>query len=112
MLQSKITVLGYDLMDNAHQMPVNVFRIIEDVVYNYTDEIALLPISQRILDPIKTIDKISELCRLIPYSYYNNIQEINNMKLPEYIITATTLVCILIRSYLCTSNLIEKGYYG
>lgn len=100
---------GNVLMDNSHQMPVNVFRIIEDVVYNYTDEIALLPISQRILDPIKTIDKISELCRLIPYSYYNNIQEINNMKLPEYIITATTLVCILIRSYLCTSNLIKKG---
>jgi DNA-directed RNA polymerase beta' subunit len=41
--------------------------------------------------------------------YYNSIQEKNNMLLPEYIVTATTLVCILIKSYLCTANLIKKG---
>ena len=99
---------GNILVDNAHQMPVNVFRIIEDVVYNYTDAIKQLPKSQRILDPIKTINKVSELCRVIPYVYFNEIQEKNNMKIPEYILTATTLVCILIRSYLCTSNLLKK----
>lgn len=100
---------GSILIDNSHQMPVNVFRIIEDVVYNYKDEIDTLPKSQTILDPIRTINKVSELCRLIPYVYYNNIQEENNMDIPEYIRTATTLACILIRSYLCTSNLLKKG---
>ena len=100
---------GNALIDNTHQMPVNVFRIIEDVVYNYKDEIKLLPKTQRILDPIATINKVSELCRVLPYAYYNNIQENNNMPIPEYIKTSTTLVCILIRSYLCTSNLIKKG---
>jgi DNA-directed RNA polymerase II subunit RPB1 len=100
---------GSVLIDDKRQMPVNVFRIIEDVVYNYTDEISLLPKSQQILDPIQTINKVSELCRLIPYVYYNNIQEQNKMHIPEYIQTATTLVCILIRSYMCTSNLLKKN---
>jgi DNA-directed RNA polymerase II subunit RPB1 len=100
---------GSILLDNAHQMPVNVFRIIEDVVYNYTETLKQLPKSQCMLDPVKTINKVSELCRLLPYSYYNAIQEKNNMIIPDYIKTATTLVCILIRSYLCTSNLVKKG---
>lgn len=100
---------GRLLLDNAHQMPVNVFRIIEDVVYNYTDTIKQLPKNKRMLDPIKTINKVSELCRVIPYVYYNETQEKNNMPLPEYIKRATTLVCILIRSYLCTSNLVKKN---
>jgi len=100
---------GSVLIDNVHQMPVNVFRIVEDVVYNYKEEIMLLPKSQQTLDPIKTINKVTELCRVLPYVYYNDIQEKNNMKLPKFIITATTLVCILIRSYLCTSNLLKKN---
>lgn len=31
------------------------------------------------------------------------------MPIPEYIREATTLVCILLRSYLCTANLLRKG---
>ena len=42
-------------------------------------------------------------------SYYRiKIQEKNNMKIPEYILKSTTLVCILIRSYLCVANLLKK----
>jgi DNA-directed RNA polymerase II subunit RPB1 len=99
---------GSILVDSDHNLPVNVFRIIEDVVYNYKDEIMQLPKSQQVLDPVKTVNKVSELCRILPYAYYNHIQEKNNMRLPEFIVTATTLLCILIRSYLCTSNLIKK----
>ncbi len=99
---------GISLVDNAHQMPVNVYRIIEDVVYNYKEEIMQLPKSKQILDPIKTIKDVKELCRVLPYAYFNEIQERNNMKIPSFIRTSTTLVCILIRSYLCTSNLIKK----
>jgi DNA-directed RNA polymerase II subunit RPB1 len=99
---------GNILMDNTHQMPVNPFRIIEDVVYNYKSEMALLPKSQQTLDPVASINKVNELCRVLPYAYYNEIQERNNMKIPDYINTATTLLQMLIRSYLCTSNLIKK----
>ena len=100
---------GNVLIDNTHQMPVNVFRIIEDVVYNYKDELKLLSSSQKILDPIATINKVTELCRVLPYAYYNETQEKNNMRIPDYIKKSTTLVCILIRSYLCTYNLLNKG---
>jgi DNA-directed RNA polymerase II subunit RPB1 len=100
---------GNVIIDNGHQMPVNVYRIIEDVVYNYKNELAQLPNSQKILDPVATINKVSELCRVLPYVYYNEIQENNNMPIPEYIREATTLVCILLRSYLCTANLLRKG---
>lgn len=100
---------GGTLIDNTHQMPVNVFRIIEDTLYNYKDQLKSMPSSKLILDPIRTIDKVTELCALLPYSYYNYIQEKNRTKLPEYVVTATTLLCILIRSYLSTSNLLKKG---
>ena len=100
---------GNLIIDNGHQMPVNVYRIIEDVVYNYKNELTQLPKSQKILDPIMAIEKVSELCRVLPYVYYNETQEKNNMKIPEYIREATTLVCILLRSYLCTANLLRKG---
>jgi DNA-directed RNA polymerase II subunit RPB1 len=100
---------GSILIDNTRQMPVNVFRIIEDVYYTYKDDIKRMPKSKQMLDPIRTIEKVAELCRVLPYSYYNEIQEKNNSAIPDYIKTATTLICILIRSYLCTANLIKKG---
>jgi DNA-directed RNA polymerase II subunit RPB1 len=100
---------GTVLIGNTHQMPVNPFRIIEDVLYNYKDEIAKLDSKQIMFDPVAAINKVSELCRLIPYIYFNEAQEKNNMRLPEYIVTATTLLQILLRSYLCTGNLINKG---
>jgi DNA-directed RNA polymerase II subunit RPB1 len=99
---------GNVLIDNKKQMPVNVFRMIEDVIYNYKDEMDELPESKKILDPIKSIDLVQELCELLPYAYYNEIQERKKMKIPEYIKNATVLTSILIRSYLCTANLIKK----
>lgn len=94
------------LFGNTHQSPVNVFRIVEDVIYNFTDESSHL---KRVLDPIDAIKKVSDLCLVLPYVYYNSIQEKNKASIPRYINTATTLLRILIRSYLCTSKLIEKG---
>lgn len=100
---------GSILIGNTSQMPVNVFRIIEDTVYNFKDEIKKLPKSKQLLDPIATINKVTELCRVLPYAYYNEIQEKNQTVLPDYIKTATTLMGILIRGYLCNANLIKKG---
>jgi DNA-directed RNA polymerase II subunit RPB1 len=96
------------IFNNSNQLPFNVFRIIEDVMYNYNDEIKQIK-NKAVLDPIKTINKVAELCRVLPYVYYNSIQEKNNMPIPEYAKTATTLACISIRSYLCTYNLLKKG---
>ena len=102
------------LVDNELQMPVNPFRVIENVLYNYADIHEELSKEELILDPVKSIKAIEELCDLLPYAYYNRIQEDQRGKIPEYINEAVLLLKILIRTYLCTSNLVRKkinNYY-
>lgn len=99
---------GQFLIDHTMQMPVNVFRIIEDVIYNYEDVIDKLSKEQRELDPIKTIEKVREFCEIIPYAYYNANCETRRIKIPEHIERAVTLLQILIRIYLSTANLLRK----
>ena len=100
---------GQVLIDDTNQMPVNVYRIIEDVIYNYKSELADLPKEKKKFDPITAIQKVTQLCDSLPYAYYNDIQEKKKMDIPPHIAAATTLLQILIRSHLCTSNMIEKG---
>lgn len=100
---------GNYLIDNALQMPVNVFRIIEDTLYNYEDVVSKLPASKRVLDPIKTIEKVIEFCKILPYAYYNANCELRCIKIPLHIEKAVTLLRILIRTYLSTANLLRKG---
>lgn len=100
---------GQVLLDEKNQMPVNVYRIIEDIVYNYKAELQELPKSKKSFDPVLAIQKVRNLCQVLPYAYYNDIQEKRKMELPVHITTATTLLQILIRSHLCTSNMIKKG---
>ena len=57
--------LGHYLIDNIQQMPINPFRIIEDVIYNYEDVVENLAKSEKILDPIKTIESVNKLCNTI-----------------------------------------------
>ena len=100
---------GQILLDDTTQMPVNVYRIIEDIVYNYKSELQELPETKKSFDPVLTIQKVRHLCEALPYAYYNDIQETKKMPLPIHITTATTLLKILVRSHLCTSNLVKKG---
>lgn len=100
---------GNSLFDSTNKLPVNVYRIIEDAIYNYKDEMEEISKSEKMLDPVLTINKVKELCDTLPYCYYNSIQEYNKIKIPEFIKMATTLLCILIRSYLCVSNLLKKN---
>lgn len=99
---------GQFLIDHTMQMPVNVFRVIEDIIYNYEDILDKLTKEQRILDPIKTIEKVREFCEILPYAYYNTNCEKRRINIPEHINRAVTLLQILVRTYLCTSNLLRK----
>ncbi len=99
---------GQYLIDHIQQMPINPYRIIEDVLYNYEDIINDLNKEQKNLDPIRAIKKINELCDNIPYMYFNSFYEKKKAKIPELNKVATTLLCILIRSYLCCANLARK----
>ena len=94
---------GQTIMSDKVQMPVNIPRIITDIKHNYKD------IAGKMLDPLMTIKKVNELCEVLPYAHLNNIQEAKRGYIPFYLQASVTLLRILIRSYLCTSNLIKEN---
>jgi DNA-directed RNA polymerase II subunit RPB1 len=100
---------GQYLLDHTQQMPINPFRIIEDIIYNYEDVVDKLPKEKKILDPVLTISKVRDLCDNIAYMYFNSQYEKRKQKVPAVHKTAVTLLCILIRTYLCTAGLARKN---
>ncbi len=94
---------------NSKHMPINVFRIVEDTLHNYKDLIEKLSDDQKVLDPKYAIELTTELCDNLGYVFLNEMQKKRRRKLPKHITASTTLLQILIRSYLCTSYLIKKG---
>jgi len=94
---------------NQKHMAVNVYRIIEDVIYNYKDLVDSLEESERVLDPAYAVGLTRELCDNIGYVFYNEMQKKRKRRLPKYIVAATKMLQTLIRSYLCTSYLLKKG---
>ena len=94
---------------NSKQMPVNVHRIIEDVIYNYRDLVDSLDDNEKYLDPEYCIEIVKNLCSNIGYAFLNEIQSKRKRKIPKYLISSTIMLQILIRSYLCTSYLLKKG---
>ena len=49
------------------------------------------------------------MCDNLGYVFLNELQKRQRRPLPNYIVTSTNLLQILIRSYLCTSYLLKKG---
>ncbi len=87
-------------------VPVNVPRIIEDIVYNLRLK---APTPAGGLDPVRTVETVQELCKNLIYLYMNEIQEKRQTPIPGYMKSCTLLVQVLIRSYLNTANLIRAG---
>lgn len=88
-------------------MPVNVNRIIEDTLYNL--ELKKFKSKSVNLDPLKTIEKVNHLCENIVYCLVNEIQEKKKMFISAYLKNSTTLLQILIRSYLNCASLVKRG---
>jgi DNA-directed RNA polymerase II subunit RPB1 len=97
------------IMDNTKQLPVNIQRIIDDVVYNYNDVIETIDDKNRILDPIYAINSVNELCNNLAYAFQNDTQRKLKNKIPAHLVAATNLMQILLRSYLCIRYLLKKG---
>jgi len=91
------------LFTNGWKSPVNIYKIIKDVKYNYRELLGT-----EVLDPSMSIDKINILCKNLPYSYTNELQEKRKSFIPDHFNSATKLLSILIRSHLCIKNLIEN----
>lgn len=94
---------------NQKHMAVNVYRIVEDVIYNYQDLVESLDASEHVLDPTYAVNLTNELCDNLGYVFLNEFQKRRKRKLPKYLVSATKMLQILIRSYLCTSYLLKKG---
>lgn len=94
---------------SSKYMPINLLRIIDDAIYNYTDLVEKLPDDQKVLDPMYAIKLTEDLCSNLGYVFLNEMQKKIGRKIPKHIVTSTTMLQILIRSYLCTSYLLKKG---
>lgn len=89
------------LLSIERDMPVDVFKHIEDQVQRYGTE-------EHAIDPSRVISKVKELCETLHYAFTNSTQLKRRSKLPEYLKVSTELMEILIRTYLNTAYLREK----
>lgn len=94
------------LLSDVKKLPINIYRIIEDVIYNHNE---IIKESKEKINPSDVYDKVNELCNNIQYCYYNEIQQENKMEIPNHIKTTFTLINILIRSNLYIKNIIKKN---
>lgn len=97
-LQHEVNSRRNFLMKDTLRMPVNISRIIDSIG----------PVKGT-LDPVAAINLVNEYCDSIGYIYMNEFKRRQKAEIPKYITNAITLLTILIRSYLCTSNLINMS---
>ena len=96
----KIERMTNRMYQNHIRIPVNVKRILDNVVYRYRDE----KIDRR-QNPAEMVGAVQQLCRNLPYLLMNEIQERKQSPVPEYMYAATTMICVVIRSYLNMATL-------
>lgn len=92
------------LMKDTLRMPVNIAREIQNVreLAKETGRVS------KPLDPVKAIATVDEYVHGIGYVYMNEIQRKAKKPIPEHIQSVTTLLKILVRSWLCTRNLLRN----
>lgn len=91
------------LITNDLKLPVNINKIVDDVVYDHRDSN-----EKFIIDPIKSLNKVKEIYKELLYSHYNEIQLMRETKIPSYIEKSFTLLFISIKLCLCLNNIINK----
>jgi DNA-directed RNA polymerase beta' subunit len=90
------------ILSTSKQMPVNVSRVVDDVIYNYAE------MNVEAFDPEYTVSRVSALCDGLGYVFLNENCRALKIEIPKYIRSSTRLMQILIRSYLNTHVLSEK----
>lgn len=93
-------------------LPVNVSRIIDDIVFNLlgTSAPPNRPSGAHTgpkLDPVAALSSTKELLRRVDYVLLNEIQYRQGGKIPQFMSMATKLLKINLRSYLCLKNLLR-----
>lgn len=91
---------GNFLLKDTLRMPINPTRTLAGVL--------ALGEGKEPLDPVRAIELIDEYCSSIGYLWMNEIKRRAKAPIPRHIENAVTLLRILIRSHLCTANLIRS----
>ena len=94
-------------------LPVNIPDIIKRVINNFEDLVQLESINRSRdvslqLNLKEAMLSVNQLCNDITYVLLNNIQKMNKYKYPRYMDYATYMIKIVIRSYLCSRELISN----
>lgn len=82
--------------------PVNLKRIIDDVK-SFSSKSSKLQIS-------KAITKLSQFCQSVGFLLLNESYEANGGSIPEHMKASTHMMCIALRSWLCTTKLISYEF--
>jgi len=93
-----------ELITDERHVPVNVGRIVGDVLREYKD--SLVTPDKKTLDSM--VNVVNDICGKIPYLAINEIQEKLGSAIPEYIKTAVWLLTMLIRSHLHPNALVNS----
>ncbi len=91
-----------ELMGDERRMPVDVERVINDILRDNQDSLAE-PTTETLAAMVATVTALTEG---IPYVLINEIQERNKTPVPEYIRAACQLLVMLIRSHLHPNALV------
>ena len=94
------------LLSDQQILPININKIIEDILYQFVDY-KRDNLGEGNMDLFKLNDKIQMLKNKIQYSHFNEIQEHNNTKIPEYISISFTLLFISINLNLNLKRIIN-----
>ena len=98
------------ILKDKLRMPVNVPREIQNVreLARSVTDASGKPRTPKPLNPLKAVALVDEYCSSIGYCYMNNIARKAKREIPHHIESAVTFLKILIRSWLCTSNLLRN----
>lgn len=90
------------MLSTSKQMPVNVSRILDDTLYNFSE------LNTGDFDPSYVVQQVTQLCDGLGYIFSNEHCRARKVKIPKYIDASTKLMKILIRSYLNVHILSSK----
>ena len=94
-----------EMITDEISMPVNIDRIIGNVVREYADTKTHKPADTDLAD---MVNMVNACCDAIPYVLINEIQERRRMAIPDHIAAACWLLQVYIRSYLHPNALITR----
>lgn len=105
-----------ELMSDERKMPVDVDRIIKDIIRAHlTTDSKAVKSNPKVANPKDLnamVDDVTNLCDGIPYVILNAFQAAANTEVPKHIAAATWLLTMLIRSYLHPNALVALMNIG